>query len=145
MKKKYYVVLITFAILLITSMAFIGLLNNKLVKKNEQDNSYSLCGVEVQTIAEYNNVELTLTAYNYTSNSTVYTKTYEYSAENPAVLVSNYTEYLVTEENFLNSTAGEQSNYLFTKNLEESGDIFTITLSYSDNFVSIQLQYTYVN
>lgn len=145
MKKKYYIVLISFAVLLIASMVFIIVLNNKLVDKTQEDNYYSICGQEIKTIAYSNDVNLTMSAYSYTTNSSIHTKTYEYETDNAVELISHYTEYLVADENFINTSAGTQDSYAFSKTISGSDDIFKIELTFTENSIGIILEYTYVD
>ena len=150
MKKKYYIVLISFACLLIASMIIIGVLSSKLMDKKESEAYYEIQDEKILTINEITNVKLELLAYNYSSNNTQFIKTYEYKCENSQLVLTQYIEYLVNDENFVdNSTyqdnTSSSGDFSLTKTYEDNDDELVVTITYTNSIINLVLTYSNVN
>ncbi len=142
MKKKYYGVLIAFAVLLIASIVTIGVLANQLLNKKTEEPTYSIGTVEIRTLPKECDVDLKMDSYNYTKNSTSEQKIYSYLCDNGEAYISRYLEYLVTEKSFVQSTEeiadGYELYYVYSND-----DRLGITLTSTSTNIVITLVYNY--
>lgn len=142
MKKKYYVVLISFAVLLIVSMIAIGILNYKLVKDKNKDKFYNIGEEKIYSINYVCNENLEIDGYNFTTNNSVFTKAYTFKTNDGKVIVEAYMDYLLNEEDFALTFQADET-FDLSKTLENE-DVFNIELSYSSTQITLTLTYTKV-
>lgn len=139
MKKKYIIVFICFAVVLISSVVTITILANKLLKKAEVEDCYQIGEVSIFTINNVTNENLNLINFSSnTINETTTQKTYTYSTTKGSELNSIYAEYLVHELEFTNDGSS------YTKIYESTLDRLEITLSDDSTSLTIVLTYYYL-
>lgn len=137
-KKKYYVVLISFAVLLILSVVTIGVLSSQLLKKESDEDNYTIGSYELKTLPNECNKDLTLSNYIYTSNSASEQKVYVYATSTGEELIATYIEYLVSEKNF--EQVDSDSSYTYTLSNE---DVINISFESDDNSLTVVLNIYY--
>lgn len=139
MKKRYYIVLISFAVLLILSVIAIGVLVNKLFKKEAQSDVYQIGNYELNTLPKECNKDLEIKAMSFNKNSLMEEKTYVYLTTDGEALISNYLDYL-NQENFQDDSIADETSYTLTF---ENLDTLTVSLSFDDTTLTLILNYTY--
>lgn len=139
MKKRYYIVLISFAVLLILSVITIGVLVNKLFKKEAQSDVYKIGNYELNTLPKECNKDLEIKAMSFNKNSLMEEKTYVYLTTDGEALISNYLDYL-NQENFQDDNIADETSYTLTF---ENLDTLTVSLSFDDATLTLILNYTY--
>lgn len=139
MKKRYYTVLISFAILLITSIIAIGVLVNKLYKNEAKNEVYKIGNYELRTLPKECNKDLKIDAMNFTKNSAMEQKNYVYLTTDGETLILNYLDYL-NQEDFKDDNAEDATSYTLTF---ENLDTLTVSLSFDDTTLTLILTYTY--
>ena len=151
MKKKYLIIFICVSILLIVSSITIGVMASKLMNKKSKDVVYEIGETKLSSLAEFYPDDLELINFNYTTDNTIYVKTYNYKLKNDNALaiVSFYNEYLSTDLSFINESediiSTTQGKYVFEKVFEENSDSLIIEISYTDSTIDIVLSYTYLD
>ena len=141
MRKKYYSVIIAFAVLLIASIVTIGVLANQLLKKTTEETSYSIGNVEIRTLPKECDADLKLDNYSYSKSNTTEQKIYSYLTDNGEAYISRYLEYLVTEKGFVQTDTPEDNYSLYCT--YSNDDRLDIVLSFSSTNVVITLTYTF--
>lgn len=134
MRKKYYIILIVFAVLLIASIIAIGTLTNQLFKKEAENNNYTIGEVELHTIPQECNKTLELYNFSFSKNELTEQKTYSYSTTEGEILIARYVDYLF-ECHFVQADPTEYLFGLEDKNVSVlltcDGNQLTITLTHT--------------
>ena len=141
MKKKYLISFILIVAVLIASVITFGIISNVQMKKLEKAKYYKIGEVEIQTINYATDTKLKLENYSYGSNGDEHKKFFEYSVKNAEGVSGLWTEYLISDENFVIETE-ETYMRVLTKEYENK-DVLKIVLSFKDDVVEINLIYLY--
>lgn len=143
MKKNYIIAFIIITAVLITSVITVGIVANVQLKNREDDKYYKIGEVKLYSINEATNTSLKLVNHSYGSNGSVYTKYYEYEIDKAESVVSIYTEYLTTDENF--EISSEEVGKRGLKKTYGNKDTLVISIQYSEKSIELALTYTYID
>lgn len=141
MKKKYLISFIIIVTVLIASVITFGIISNVQMDKLEDAKHYNIGEVKIQTINYATDTSLKLENYNYGSNGAEHKKFFEYSVKNAEGVAGLYTEYLISDENFVIDTE-ETYMRVLTKEYENK-DNLKVVLSFKDDTIELNLIYTY--
>lgn len=142
MKKKYLISFIIIVAVLIASVVAVGIISNVKMNKLEDSKYYKIGEVKIQTVNYATDTNLNLKNYSYGNNGAEHKKFFEYSVGNPEGVAGIYTEYLISDENFVIDTE-ETYMRVLTKEYENK-DTLKVILSFKDNSLDVNLFYTYI-
>lgn len=141
MKRKYILSFIIIAVVLMATVATVGIVAHFQLKDKSDDKYYTIGNAKILSIAEATNTETKLVNYAYTTNNTIYNKCYEYEINSAESVVSFYIEYLAADENF-EITQQRVGEVFLNKTYDK--DTLKVHIEFSQNVVEIELVYTYV-
>jgi len=149
MKKRYLIILVSFAVMLICSCIAIGIMTAKLMDKKNKDTLYEIGETSIASVSKFYKDDLELIRHFYDADNTVFIKSYTYKVKNNDVeaIVSFYTEYLTADLEFVNESENLNSvsgSYVFEKIFEDNADSLVIEINYTETTLNIVLTYTYL-
>lgn len=139
-RKKSIILISIFAAVLLILAIIIVAISNSLLKKKDNDKLYKIGDVTIRSINSKG--ELKLENYSYVYDDNVKQKTYAYSGDVTAEILSDYNEYLIIDEGFMigdEFDGSECGSFSLNKKFEDKKEKLTIEIVYSNNEITLNL------